>query len=267
MAFAVVTGASAGIGRVFARRLAARGYDLVVAARRKARLDELAAEVFNEFGRRVESVVADLSTVEGRDLLFERTGGLDEPVELLVNNAGFGLAGEFANLSRERQLEMLQLNVVALTDLAHRYLGPMLERRRGGIINVASLAGFQPVPYLGAYAATKAYVLTFSEALAEEVRPYGVRVVVLCPGPVPTEFQEVAGTTIEGPVRLVATTPERNVDEALAALDEGKTVVVPGLHNRLLAVTVGFVPRAAVTRVAGGVYRMRMAERSGHAKG
>jgi uncharacterized protein len=255
MGFAVVTGASAGLGEVFARRLADRGHDLVVAARRRPRLEALAERLRCEHGRRVEVVAADLAGAAGRDALWACTERLGEPVEVLVNNAGFGLAGEFARLDRARQLEMVALNVTAVTDLAHRYVVPMIERGRGAILNVASLAAFQPVPYFGVYAATKAYVLIFSEALEEEVRAAGVRVVALCPGPVPTEFQGVAGTSIEGLRRHTAISAERCVDEALAGLDEERSVVVPGLHSRLLAATVGFLPRRAVTRVAGSVYR------------
>jgi uncharacterized protein len=258
MGFAVVTGASSGIGEAFAGRLAGRGHDLVVVARRRRRLEALAARLKEEHGRRVEVVEADLGTAAGRDAVWACTERLGEPVEVLVNNAGFGLQGEFAQLDRARQLEMVALNVTAVTDLAHRYVGPMIERGRGAIINVASIAAFQPVPHLGVYAATKAYVLIFSEALEEEVRDTGVRVVALCPGPVATEFQAVSGTSIKGlRGRFTAVSPERCVDEALAGLDEGRGVVVPGLPNRLLTATVGFFPRRAVTRVAGAAYRKR----------
>jgi short-subunit dehydrogenase len=260
MSFAVVTGASSGIGEVFARRLAGRGYDLVVAARRRDRLEAL-ADPFRAEGRRVDVMAVDLATAAGRDALWEHAAGLGAPVNLLVNNAGFGLAGRFARLDRVRQLEMVTLNVTALTDLAHRFLGPMLELGHGAIINVASLAGFQPVPYLGVYAATKAYVLSLSEALEEETRGSGVSVVALCPGPVPTEFQSIAGTSLAGAARHVATTAEQCVDETLAGLEAGHAVVVPGIHNRLLAASVGFFPRRAVTRVAGSVYRRRIGDR------
>jgi hypothetical protein len=203
----------------------------------------------------VEVVEADLGTAAGRDAVWACTERLGEPVEMLVNNAGFGLRGRFAELDRARQVEMVAVNVTAVTDLAHRYVVPMIERGRGTILNVASIAAFQPVPYLGVYAATKAYVLLLSEALEEEVRESGVRVVALCPGPVPTEFQQVAGTSIEEVGFRTVMSAERCVDEALAGLDEGRSVVVPGLPNRLLAATVGFFPRRAVTRIAGRAYR------------
>ena len=258
MGFAVVTGASSGIGEVFARKLAERGHDLVVVARRRARLEALAGQVRGEQGRRVEVVEADLATPAGRDAVWARTEALGEPVEALVNNAGFGLRGAFARLDRVRQLEMVQLNVTAVTDLAHRYVVPMIERRRGAIINVASIASFQPVPYLNVYAATKAYVLLFSEALGEEVRAEGVRVLALCPGPVATGFQEVSGTSITGVRgRTTAVSPERCVDEALAGLDEGRSIVVPGLPTRLMPAAVGFFPRTMITRIAGKAYRKR----------
>jgi uncharacterized protein len=258
MGFAVVTGASSGLGEVFARRLAERGHDLVVVARRRERLEALAGRVKEEQGRRVEVVEADLATPAGRDAVWARTEALGAPVEVLVNNAGFGLRGDFARLDRARQLEMIQLNVTAVTDLAHRYVVPMIERKRGVILNVASIASYQPVPYLDVYAATKAYVLLFSEALAEEVRDGGVRVLALCPGPVATEFQAVSGTSIEDVRgRYTAVSPERCVDEALAGLDEGRSIVVPGLPNRLLTASVGFFPRALITRLAGQAYRKR----------
>jgi hypothetical protein len=257
MSFAVVTGASSGIGHAFALRLAGRGHDLVVVARRRPRLEELAGQVRTAHARRVEVVEADLATAAGRDRLWQATERLGEPVEMLVNNAGFGLAGSFLELDRERQLEMVALNVTAVTDLAHRYLGSMVAHGRGALVNVASLAAFQPVPYFAAYAATKSYVLALTEALEEEVRSAGVRVLALCPGPVPTEFQDIAGTKLEGAVKIVTTTPEECVDLALAGLDEGRVFVVPGVYNRILASTVGHFPRRAVTRLAGAVYRNR----------
>jgi uncharacterized protein len=254
MGFAVVTGASSGLGDVFARRMADRGHDLVVVARRRDRLESLAAQIRAEQGRRVEVVEADLATPAGRDALWARTEALGEPVEVLVNNAGFGLRGSFAKLDRARQLEMIELNVVAVTDLAHRYVVPMTARGRGTILNVASIASFQPVPYLNVYAATKAYVLLFSEGLQEEVRRDGVRVLALCPGPVPTGFQAVSGTSIRGIRGRTAVSPERCVDEALAALDEGRTFVVPGLPNRIMTTGVSFLPRSIVARIAGRAY-------------
>jgi uncharacterized protein len=254
MGYTVVTGASSGIGEVFARKLAGRGHDLVVVARRRARLEALAAELRGQ-GRRVEVVEADLATPAGRDAVWARTEALAEPIEMLVNNAGFGLEGTFAKLDRARQLEMIQLNITAVTDLTHRYVVPMIERRRGTILNVASIASFQPVPYLDVYAATKSYVLLFSEALEEEVRHQGVRVLALCPGPVPTEFQQVAGTSIHGLRGRTAVSPERCVDEALAGLDEGRSIVVPGLPNRLMTAGVGFLPRRLITRLAGKAYK------------
>jgi hypothetical protein len=258
MSFAVVTGASSGLGEVFARQLAGRGYDLAIAARRGPRLEKLAAQLRRDAGRRVEVVEADLAQAAGRDRLWAATERLGEPVDLLVNNAGFGLGGAFLTLERDRQLEMVSLNCTALTDLAYRYLGPMVARGHGALINVASLAAFQPVPYLGTYAATKAYVLSLTEALEEEVRRSGVRVLCLCPGPVPTEFGAAAGISVGGPVRLVAKSAAACVAEALAGLDAGRVIVVPGIPTSALARTVGLLPRRLVTRIAGAVYRRRI---------
>lgn len=241
--WAVVTGASAGIGEAFARHLAAKGTNLVLAARRLDRLDLLLRDLEAD----VCLVQADLTTDEGRDRLWREVEDLGTSVDLLVNNAGFGLEGEFWRMDRTQQLQMVQTNVIALTDLAHRFIRLRCREGSGALVNVGSVVGFHPVPYMSVYAATKSYVLSFSEALAEEVADSGVKVLALCPGPVPTEFQQVAGTSIEGVEQLVAVTPDKVVEEGLAALARGERVWVPGEVMRLTSQAARFLPTRLVT--------------------
>src|SRR5947208_8701580 len=188
---ALVTGASSGIGEEFARQLAKKGYDLVLVARRRERLETLAAELSQEQGTVAEIIEADLVTPEGVISVERRLGQGD--IDLLVNNAGFGTRGEFATMPLHRELEELDLNIKALVRLTHAALANMVQRKRGNIINVGSTGSFQPVPYMSTYAATKAFVLHFSEGVHEEVKKHGVTVPYLCPGYVFTEFQQVAG--------------------------------------------------------------------------
>jgi short-subunit dehydrogenase len=252
----VVTGASAGIGAVFARRLAARGLDLVLVARRADRLEALAAEI-RPAGRRVEAVAVDLAAPDADLRLAHEVArrGLPE-VGWLVNNAGFGYQGDVAGQDPARQAAMIQVNVGVLAALTRRLLPPMLARGAGVIVNVASTAGFQPVPYFATYAATKAFVLSFSQALAEEVEGRGVRVVCLCPGPVPTEFFEVAGMSprAAGGRMLSA---EAVVAAALRAVDAGRRVVVPGGLNAVLARLARLFPGRLVTRAGARIMRPR----------
>jgi hypothetical protein len=247
---ALVTGASSGIGLAFARALAARGHDLVVVARSKTRLDELAAELDVD----VEVIGADLvdaaalATVEER----LRTG---RPVDLLVNNAGFGTTGRFVDLPIDDEDQEIRLNVLALTRLAGAAVPGMVERRRGGIVNVASIAAFQPTPGTATYGATKAYVLSFTQALQEELRGTGVRAVALCPGFTKTEFQERANYEVKGLAARFWQTPEAVVAAALATLDGGGGVCVPGVQNKVAAAATHLVPRRFLPRVAGLISR------------
>lgn len=250
---ALITGASAGIGECFARRLAKGNFDLILVARRRERLEALAKELSDSNGTSCEIIVADLakdedvSIVEGR----LRTGDID----LLINNAGFGTFGAFAKLPIERELEELDVNVRALMRLSHAGLVPMIDRGRGGIINVASAAGFQPVPYNATYAATKAFVLHFSEALHEEAREHGVRVMCLCPGPVKTEFQEVSGLDAQALPSFAWVSVETVVDDALSALRGGRAICLPGTFNALTANSVRLAPRFLVRRISGSMFR------------
>lgn len=242
----LVTGASSGIGEELARLFAADGSDLVLVARRRERLEALAAELEKRHGVAVGVEAVDLSRPERLAELCRRLDQQGVEVDVLVNNAGFGARGTVAELPEERQLEMVRLNIEALTALTRALLPGMLARRRGGILNVGSVAGFQPGPFMAVYYASKAYVLSFSEALAEELRGSGVGVTVLAPGPTVTGFQEAAG--LEGSL-LFELLPMAAAPVARAGhrgFRRGKVLVVPGLGNRLLAFSHRLFPRRLV---------------------
>jgi len=244
--WAVITGASAGIGEAFARRLHADGWRLVLAARRLDRLQSLATEL----GGEVRCVATDLALEADRDRLWDAVQGLEGPVELLVNNAGFGLQGAFADLDWGRQSEMIEVNVTALADLARRYLALRGATGGGALINVASVVGLRPAPQMAVYSGTKHFVVGFSLALALEVRAAGTRVLAVCPGPVPTEFQEVAGSRVHGASKIVAVSAEQVVDEALAALERGEHLWVPGAAMRWGARLAQLLPAPIAARLA-----------------
>jgi short-subunit dehydrogenase len=252
---ALVTGASSGIGRAFADALAARGGELVVVARDDARLDEMGGELERRHGTEVEVVAADLSTEKGTALVEARLESNDPPVDLLVNNAGFGTFGHFHELSREVEDREIRLNVLAVTRLCHAALPGMLARRRGGIINVSSLAGYQPVPENATYAATKAYVTSLSHALHEETRGTGVKVMVLCPGFTRTEFQERAGVDSRAVPGWLWQSADEVVHAALRAFDRGRAVCIPGPLNQTGAVFSSALPRGLTRRLAGAIVK------------
>jgi len=250
---ALVTGASAGIGEEFARRLARDGFDLTLVARRRDRLEALAQELQQSDGGQAEVLGADLASSDECARVEEYLRRHE--VELLVNNAGFGTFGDFHDLPLEREVEEIKLNVLALVRLAHAALQGMVARGRGGIINVASMAAFQPIPHNATYAATKAYVLHFSEALHEEVRPHGVTVTALCPGPVHTEFQEVAGLAPDRVPGAVWTDTTLVVDAALSALRGRRAICIPGAINAMMAASVRLAPRFVARQMAGSFMR------------
>jgi uncharacterized protein len=239
----LITGASAGLGAEFARQCAQRGDELVLVARRKDRLEALAAEVGG-----ATVIAADLAAPGAAGRLVADIAERDLGVATLINNAGFGLVGRFGGLPQDRQREMIDLNVGALTELTHLVLPAMLERKRGGILNVASTAAFQAGPYFAVYFATKAYVLSFTEALHQELKGSGVKVSALCPGPTATEFGDVAGFKAARFNRFAADPPDV-VRAGLAGLDRNKAVVIPGLLNKVTAQSTRVVPRAALRRV------------------
>lgn len=256
---ALVTGASSGIGREFARQLAARAVDLVVVARRAHRLEELAGELRKTHGVDVEVLPADLAEPVGLEEVEDRLADTARPVDLLVNNAGFGTYGAFHELDPEREDAEVRLNVGAVVRLTHAAVPGMLERGGGAVCNVSSMAGFQPLPYNATYAATKAFVTSFSQSLHEELRGRGVRVLALCPGYVRTEFHDVADVD-HGKVPAAAWLQAPDVvTTALEALARGDALSVPGLGYKLLAASTHLAPRWVVRRVAGVVMGVGLA--------
>lgn len=243
---ALITGASSGIGTEIARELARRGHGVVLVARREERLRELATELAAEHGVRAEVLSADLGEVTARDRLVAEIEGLGVDVEILVNNAGYGDNARVNSADRERLLTMVRLNCEAVLDLQARYSPAMVERGRGAILNVASVAAFQPMPGTATYAATKAFVLSLSEGTYSEVKGKGVTVTALCPGPVKTEFADVAGIggAEEQLPDLFWATAEEVAKAGVQGLERGKRVVVPGVLNRATAVGGQHAPRA-----------------------
>jgi uncharacterized protein len=244
---ALVTGASAGLGVEFARQLAKRGHALVLVARRKERLEELARELGN-----ARAVAIDLSKKNAAKLLADLEAH-GETVDLLVNNAGFGLIGRFAELDPKRQRQMIDLNVGTLTDLCRSVAPAMIARKSGAILNVASTGAFQPGPKMAVYFATKAFVLSLTEALHEELKPHGIKVSCLCPGPTRTEFGEVAGFGGNGMFDKLAMETTEVVEAGLNGLDRNKAVVVPGWVNKVSANSGRFAPRSVVRKIAGAI--------------
>lgn len=224
---ALITGASAGIGVEFARQLSRRGHRVVLVARRRERLEQLRDELGGP--ERAIVIAADLAEPADRERISSELGAQDAEVEILVNNAGLGVFGEFSGGDLGQELRQVRVDVEAVVDLTGRFLPAMVSRGRGAVINMASTSGFQPLPYNAGYGAAKAYVLSFSEAVAEEVRPHGVTVTAVCPGPVPTEFQEVNEATFaEKLPKHTWVSAERVAADALAAADRGRRSVIPG---------------------------------------
>lgn len=247
--WAVVTGASSGLGRGLAARLADRGMSLVLTGRNEARLDEAAHQIRRATPRvKVETVAADLSTRSGISALLEHVG--DRPVEVLVNNAGFGSYGPFAEADQSREDEEVAVDVSAVVTLARAFLPGMLARGSGGVLNVASTIAFQPAPYQAVYGASKAFVLSLSQALWAEARAAGVAVTALCPGPTRTGFVEALGAEVgHTAIYRRLADPEPVIEAGLRALDKGRAVVIPGLRNKLIAASSRFMPREWLTLV------------------
>jgi len=246
----LITGASSGIGLELARCFAAEGARLVLVARNTAALESLATELRRD--HQVESVVlaADLSQLETPGKLFSDLKGRGIGVDILVNNAGFGAYGLFADLPLKRQLEMIQVNITALTELTGLFLPDMIARRRGGVLNVASVAGFVPGPGMAVYYATKAFVLSYTEALAAELKNTGVTVSVLCPGPTITNFGEVAGSKKAKMFRVSSMSAEAVAKSGLRAFRRHKVVEISGVKNKLLVCLIRFTPRTLVRKLA-----------------
>lgn len=241
---ALVTGASGGIGEAFARQLAALGLDLILVARSEDKLHALARELASQHSVQAHVIVADLARPGSATELHAETGRLGLEVDLLVNNAGYARAGAFAELTLEEQSDMIRLNVNTLTELTRLYLPAMRERHRGGIINISSTAAFQPVPYMAIYGATKAFVLSFSEALAEEVSADGVVVMALCPGATATGFQKRAGAWEDQ--RDSMQSADQVVLEGLRAFERGRRHFIQGGANKLMSVLARLGPRRLI---------------------
>jgi short-subunit dehydrogenase len=252
--WALVTGASSGIGAEFARRLASRGMHLVLVARREDLLKQLADELHTAHGTKCEIIVADLGDRAQAAAIAAEIRQRNITVELLINNAGFGYVSEIETVDLSRVMEMIQVNITTLTDLTYRFLPGMMQRGHGAVINVSSVAAFQPVAYMGAYAASKAYVLHFSEALWAEARESGVTVTALCPGPTRTDFFDVAGAR-GWLAKKRSHTAEEVVRIAIRAIEKKKQYVVCGWINYFLSLAVRLANRRTVVRESMKYFR------------
>jgi len=252
----LITGASAGIGAALAHEFAAHDHELVLVARREQVLGVLADAIAAKRAPRPTVLGADLARLDAAQTI---AAALDErglEPDVVVNNAGFGLVGAAEALDRAEQVAMVDLNVRALTDLSLAFLDS-LKRRRGGLLNVASIAAFMPGPGMAVYYASKAYVLSFSEALHRELKPKGVRVTVLCPGPVPTEFQARAGMSDDAFPRLLTRSAEQVARNGYCGLMQGRRVVIPGAVNRAVTAMIRFAPRSLVLELIARQQRGR----------
>ncbi|HEX3940599.1 MAG TPA: SDR family oxidoreductase [Acidobacteriaceae bacterium] len=250
--WALVTGASAGIGEAIAMELGRAGAHLILTARRRERLATLAARLESEFGVETRVVVADLAQREAARQIFDITEGAGIAVDLLVNNAGFGLYDEFLRGDLDRQLEMVEVNCTAVVHLTRLFLPRMVERKRGDIMIVSSMASFQPVAYLATYAATKGFDRLLAEALAEEVNRYGIRVSALCPGSTESEFSDVAGGRVHKSKKQSA---EEVARAGLEGLTEGRPWVIPFSAGRFQVFAQRLAPRRLVNRVVARMFR------------
>jgi len=250
MSWAIITGASSGLGAIFADQLAKRGHSLVLAGRDEARLKAVAHRI----DQNVELVVGDLGTTKGVEDLITQLANRE--IDVLVNNAGFGTYGPFAEIDAEREHELVAVNVDALVRLTHAVLPKMLARGRGGILNVASTIAFQPGPYQATYGASKAFVLSLSQALWAETRGTGVTVTALCPGPTRTGFVDALGSDVSHTaVYRHLAAPEPVVAAGLKALDGGRAVVVPGWRNQMTSAFGHLTPGSLSARVTGRMLR------------
>ena len=247
---ALITGASSGIGESFAYALAEQGYGLILTARRKDNLERIKSDILAKYKCSVYVIPCDLSKPEAPGKLFEDVYSSGMQVDLLINNAGYGLNGEGVDLDQNSQLEMIDLNCRSLAFLSTKFGLQMKSRKSGSIINVASIGGFSPTPYFAIYGATKAFVLSFSQALAEELKFYDVHVLALCPGATSTEFEQSSNFSGKMPPKWAFQTSEEVVKEGLIGLAERKTVVVTGRHNRLATRLQKFLPSRIVISAA-----------------
>ena len=260
----LITGASGGIGEALASRFAARKHNLLLVARNAAKLKAQCQQLAAQFGIDAQYIAADLALPTAPADIFTEVQRRGLEVDVLINNAGIGSGGEFSQLALEAELHLIQLNITALVALTHLLLPPMQARRSGVLVNVASMAALMPVPYMATYAASKAFVRSFTEALTEECKPHNVRVLLLLPGLTKTNFNEAAGLVggigkgLNTEYTSATQTPEQVADEALKALDAGKQVVISGSLNRLGAKLLALVPNAVTAKRMASSYRQKM---------
>lgn len=257
MKWAVITGASAGLGVEFAKLCAKDGYSLILVARRKVRLDDLASELEKQHSEiKAKVIVQDLSDAGAAQILHEKVMAITHDIDVLINNAGFGAVGSFPKPDLPRQMEMIDLNVRTLVELTGLFLPRMLTRKMGRVLNVGSLAGFQPGPYMSVYYATKAFVNSFSEALHEELDGSGVSCTLLAPGPVPTEFGKVAKTEMKGLFKRQTTISALEAAECgYKAMRAGADIAIPGLSAKLIPQVLRVTPRSLIRKTAAWLNR------------
>jgi hypothetical protein len=255
--WALVTGASSGLGADFARQLAAAGANVVLVARREAAMQQLAKEIESAHGVATRVVALDLGLPDAPELLASRLQAEGLAIDVLVNNAGFGVYGRFLEIPWERERQMLELDVLALVHLTKVFAAGIAERSRGWILQVASIGAFQPTPTYATYSAAKSFVLSFGEAIAHELRPHGVRVCTVCPGVTATEFLAVAGQKRTLYQKLSMMQSPAVVGSALSALRRGKTSVTPGLGNAVSAFSMRFAPRRLQAAIASAAMNVR----------
>ena len=249
----LITGASAGLGSEYAKLFAADGHDVVLVARRRDRLDAIAKELREARGRQAHVIAADLSSPDAAGQVVDEVRRLGLQIHFLVNNAGFGTSGPFAEIDLHRSLEMIQVNIVSLLTLTRAFLQEMIARKSGRILNVGSTAGFQPGPFMAAYYASKAFVNSFTEALWYELRGTGVTATVSCPGATATEFAAVAGNERSRLFRMGAASPQEVAKEGYRAMMAGRPMVVHGMKNKLAVQALRVSPRAAVRVIAASL--------------
>jgi len=250
MKTALITGASGGIGEALATKLAGRKYNLLLVARNAERLEKECSQLADSFGIDAQYIAADLSKPGAAEEIFAETVRRGLEIDMLINNAGIGSGGQFSELPLQSELELLQLNISSLVALTHLFLPRMQQRRSGTIINVASMAGFMPIPYMATYAASKMFVRSFTEAITEECKPYNIHVMLLIPGLTRTNFNKAAGieNRAESSYDNSTQTPGQVAEEAMKALNKGKHVIVSGKRNRLMSKLTALVPDSWITK-------------------
>ncbi|RLJ80474.1 SDR family NAD(P)-dependent oxidoreductase [Pedobacter alluvionis] len=265
MKVTLITGASGGIGEAIANGFAQRKQNLLLIARNAEKLEKLCKQLHGQFGIQAQFIAADLSKTGAAEEVFEETQQRGLEVEMLINNAGIGSGGEFSELSLPSELNMLQLNIISLVALTHLFLPQMQQRKKGTIVNIASLAAFAPVPYMATYAATKAFVRSFTEAITQECKPHKVHILLFCPGLTKTNFNSAAGIDNEKAVGLSADyknaptqTPQQVAQEALNALDSRKNFAISGKLNRLTVKLTAILPNRLITSIFAKMYRKKL---------